>query len=190
MTTTLSMTGKNIYNTSNLSGKKYNNTNDIPLQIKNIKTQILKQYFIPLINDNWEELKKNLFFLENIKNKITIFYNLYKLDDLLLYKDILSSIERIMIEHKELMKIEQAFYGTKNNNKIISSTFYKTKHIKLKPEYEIYDLIFDKQKKSCKIIYDTNIITDIKELLKKPNINYDFIEYFIKDKYKNIFNVN
>jgi hypothetical protein len=190
MTSTLSMTGKNTYNAATLSGKSYNSTNDIPLQIKNIKTQILKQYLVPLINNNWEELKKNLFFLENIKNKINDFYDVYKLDDLLLYKDILSSIDRVMIEHKELMKIEQAFYGTKNESKIISSVFYKTKHIKLKPEYEIYDFIFDKQKKPGKIIYDTDIIDDIKGLLKKPNINYNSIEYFIKDKYKNTFSMN
>jgi hypothetical protein len=60
---------------------------------------------------------------------------------------------------------------------------YKTAMIKLKPEYEIYNLILGKPNKKQDEIYIEAIIKDIEKLLLLENINFNKIKEFITKKY-------
>ena len=181
MQSTLSLTGKYSYTNNNLFGKQFSNAIDIPQEIKNIKIQILDTFLIPLVKKNWKVLKENIFFLEKIKNKLNNYYNTYKSFDLLMYSEVLNSLEIFMSEHREFEKLEQKLYLIPNNN-VMSSIVYKTKPIKLKPEYEIYDFIFGNPKDNQEV-YNLTIINEIQTLLNKDNVDFNKIKTYLLNKY-------
>ena len=108
--------------------------------------------------------------INSLKQKIESFYLKYKIDDLLLYKDILEMIEIVINEHNQLFDLEKEKYSLNNSNSLI----YKTKMIRLKAEYEIYNLIYGKPDKNE--LYDTNKLKIIKNLLQIENITFDNIK--------------
>ena len=55
--------------------------------------------------------------------------------------------------------------------------------IKLKPEYEIYNLIFGRPEKIKNQMYDELIINDISNLLFINDINFNKIKNYINNKY-------
>ena len=164
-----SLTGKIEINIHNLKGK-YTNKNKMPIMIIKLKTQILDHLMLPLIRNNWNYINNNFFMINSLKQKIESFYLKYKLDDLLLYKDILEMVEIVINEHNQLFDLEKEKYSTNNSNSLI----YKTKIIKLKAEYEIYNLIYGKPNKND--IYDNNKLENIKKLLQIENITFDNIK--------------
>ena len=164
-----SLTGKIEINIHNLKGK-YTNKNKMPIMIIKLKTQILDHLMLPLIRNNWNYINNNFFMINSLKQKIESFYLKYKLDDLLLYKDILEMVEIVINEHNQLFDLEKEKYSTNNSNSFI----YKTKIIKLKAEYEIYNLIYGKPNKND--IYDNNKLENIKKLLQIENITFDNIK--------------
>jgi hypothetical protein len=171
--TSLSLTGKNTYNTPSLSG--LNNTSNESNDIKMLKINILNKLLIPLISNQWDILYENICLLENIKNKIN------DTEDMLIYKEIIKAIETIFFEHKQLETLEQKVYGSAD----MSTMIYKTSLIRLKPEYEIYNVIIGKPDKYKKEKYNQLIIDDIKLLLTNENIDFDKIRNFIIKKYSN-----
>ena len=182
-TSSLSLTGKTTYNEIHLSGKKMSGNIDIPRDIKNIKIQILNNILLPLISKKWKTLKENYICLHNLKQKINSYYEIYKLDDLLIYKEILNSFESVIDEHVQLEKLEKKLYATEDNS--VFSGIYKTTPIRLKPEYEIYDLVLGKPNRNNNEKYDIIIITEIELLLKKTDINFGIIQQFLLNKYPN-----
>ena len=164
-----SLTGKIEINIHNLKGK-YTNKNKMPIMIIKLKTQILDHLMLPLIRNNWNYINNNFFMINSLKQKIDSFYLKYKMDDLLLYKDILEMVEIVINEHNQLFDLEKEKYSTNNSNSLI----YKTKIIKLKAEYEIYNLIYGKPNKND--IYDNNKLENIKKLLQIENITFDNIK--------------
>ena len=108
--------------------------------------------------------------INSLKQKIESFYLKYKMDDLLLYKDILEMVEIVINEHNQLFDLEKEKYSTNNSSSLIN----KKKIIKLKAEYEIYNLTYGKPDKNE--IYDNNKLENIKKLLQIENITFDIIK--------------
>ena len=183
MTTSLSLTGKCSYNGINITGKKISSQIDVPRDIKNIKIQIMNNILLPLISKKWKTLRENLICLDSLKQKINSYYEIYKLDDLMIYKEILNSFEAVMVEHTQLEKLEKKLYASEDAT--MFSAIYKTTPIRLKPEYEIYDIILGKPNRNNNEKYDVMIISEIEFLLKKSDINFRIIQQFLFNKYPN-----
>lgn len=172
MTQTLS--GKNVVHCNNLLGKMDNFQKGIPLEITNLKIKVMNNIILPLISKQWRKLYENMFFLENIKTKVDKYYKLYKIDDLLLYKDIISAFELIFNEHKQLEDLEKQVYSNKTGD--FTSIVYKTTMIKLKPEYELYDAIFGKPKREKNQVYNESAVLFIRRSLSQENITFKTIK--------------
>jgi hypothetical protein len=55
--------------------------------------------------------------------------------------------------------------------------------VRLKPEYEIYDVILGKPDRKLNEKYNEDIIKDIERLLSNDNINFNIIKEIINKKY-------
>jgi hypothetical protein len=167
------LSGKNNVICNNLLGKN-DCIKGIPLEIKNLKIQIITNIILPLISKQWEQLYENMFFLENMKLKLDRYYQLYKMEDLLLYKDIVRAFENVFNEHTQLTDLEKKIYSSKADE--FTSIIYKTTTIRLKPEYELYDAIFGKPKRDKNQMYNEEAIHLIKFLLNQENITFKKIK--------------
>lgn len=179
-----SLSGKNYSNKINLSGKN-KMIKDIPSEIKNIKIRILNLFIFPILSKQWIKFQENLFLLDQIKEKIDKYYNYYKMEDLLLYKDLLNIFGILIEQHIQLEDIEKKMYGKDSNNQIISM-IYRTTMIRLKPEYELYDSIIGKPRREENKSYNEDIIKDIQKYMTIENVTYQMILDFISKKYLNI----
>jgi hypothetical protein len=175
-----SLTGKCISNKLNLTGKSQLKEQNVSLEIKKMKILILNNLILPLISKQWKQLHENLFCIDNAKRKIEFYYNTYKLDDLLIYKEIIKAFELIIYEHQQLEDLEKKMYS---ESKDFSTIIYKTTNVRLKPEYEIYDNILGKPDKKLNEKYDEEIINYIQRLLAIENINFNKIKNIIMEKY-------
>lgn len=186
MNTTLSLSGKKTYNILCLTGNQRLTNNNISLEIKDIKTLFLTRLIIPLLSKQWKIVYENLFCLDKVKNKVDYYYNNYKLEDLIIYKELIKAIELIIDEHRELEDLEKKMYTSKDSHNISFSTMiYKTTMIKLKPEYEIYNLILGTPNIKLQEKYNEVIIKNIENLLLIDNITFDNIKEIITKKYCN-----
>lgn len=177
------LSGKATNNELNLTGKTANYSSNIPLEIKNIKIQIMNNIIFPLFSKNWNILKENYFLVDNYKRKIDFYYDSYKLNDILIYKEILKLTDILCEKNVQLEEIEKNIYSSKEKNSMLS-LMYKTTMIKLKPEYEIYDNIFGKPQRSKNQFYNEDVINDIVKLLNTDGINFNKIKQTITNKYK------
>jgi hypothetical protein len=182
---TSSLTGKNNYNKMTLYGNNifHNECNIIPLEVQHIKIYILNNLIIPLISKQWDLLHENMFFVENSIKKIDYYSKMYKADDLIIYKELLKAIEIILYEHYQLEDLEKKIYTGTNN---LASMIYKTSMIRLKPEYEIYDIILGAPNKNNNEKYNEIIINDIAHMLSLDGINFNKIKVYINATYINI----
>jgi len=172
----ISLSGKNIINENNLKGKSNFNVQNVSMEIKNLKITIMNKYMIPLFSKQWKTLYENLFFIYKYKNKVDKLYNLYKLEELLVYKDMLKLFEIMVEEHKILDDTERRLYNTTTSKEQFASLIYKTTKIRLLPEYEVYDSIFGKPKREKGESYKPELINKIKNLLAKDDITYSKIK--------------
>jgi len=170
---TQSLIGKNIVNCNNLFGKN-DCIKSIPLEIKNLKIQIITNIILPLISKQWGQLYENMFFLETMKVKLDRYHKLYKMEDLLLYKDIIRAFENVMNEHTQLADLEKKIHTNKGEE--FTSIVYKTTMIRLKPEYELYDAIFGKPKREKNQSYNEETIQFIQRLMNQDNITFKKIK--------------
>jgi len=180
----MNLTGKNnIHKLNlNLSGKN-SFVENIPLEVKSLKIKIMNSIIIPLISRQWNTLNENIFLLNTFKKSIQFYYNSYKLEELIIYKDLLNILEILIGEHIQLENMEKQMYGKSENSENLTQMMYKTTMIRLKPEYEIYDNIIGKPKREKNDSYNEIIIKDIQLLLKNENITFNKIKDIILDKY-------
>ena len=183
-----SLSGKNSINKWNLTGKNNTNISNIPLEIKKLKMKIMNTLILPLISKQWTYMKNNMFLLDSFKQKIEYYYNSYKLEEILLYKDMIQLCEIFVAQFNQLDEIEKKIYSSSSSNSNILdqniSLIYKTTMIKLKPEYELYDSIIGKPLKSKNQIYNEDIIKDVQKYMIMDNITYEKIKEIIENKYK------
>jgi hypothetical protein len=193
MITTLSLTGKNSYNRLTISGKQ-SSKEHISLEIKKIKIFILNNLIIPLLSKQWKVLNENLICLSRISKKIDYYYDIYKLDDLVIYRELLKIFDFVRFQNDELETLEKQSLNNMNvsnvNNPLnvvnmnLTTMIHKTHTIiKLKPEYEIYDLILGKPNKKSGDNYNEEIIKYIEKLLLKCDISFNKIKETILKKF-------
>lgn len=180
---TLSLTGKQINNPHNLGGKMTFNNSD-PIEVQKLKIQILNKIILPLLNDKWTYLQENNFMIDIILAKIDLFYVKYNLSDLLLYKEFIKSLEKVIVEHVLFIELKKKLYSSCGNNNA-GTLLYQTPLIKIRPEYEIYHLIYGnplvyKQK------HNQEIIKELSVLIKIDNIDFDKIKSIITGKFNNV----
>lgn len=109
--------------------------------------KLIDKLLIPLFQKKWDIVNENLLLFGDIRFK----------DEMYLY--LLKMIELLVQEHK--MK------SAPSEQQLV----FVLPPIKLKPEYEIYKLIFGIPKK-----YDEDKLERIRKLLKKENITFDKIK--------------
>jgi hypothetical protein len=170
-------------NSINIAGKnfnynyyKYGNRHIvINSKVKKVKDKIIQNYLIPLFSKQWNVLKENIYFIDELQVKVNYFYELYSLDELLVYLELLKVL-KILVENYTLLENSNGtVHGKRDNNEIMSMMF-KTSMIRLLPEYEIYDSIIGKPKRDFNEVYDENIITHIKNMLSEEDITYNKIK--------------
>jgi hypothetical protein len=177
--TTNSLSGKNQQNLNNMSGKPFSHK-ELPYEVNKSKIYIMNHIIFPLVSRQWKKLQENLYCLDNIKKKMDTFYHYYQNDDLFIYREIINALEVILSEHMQLEELEKSVYG---GSKDLSTMIYKTALVKLKPEYEIYDIIFGRPLRSKNEEYKQHIIEEIQKLLSNPDVTFDKIRFFLTNKY-------
>ena len=183
MTNSLSGITQSNGNTVNLSGKNYHyNYNNygskhtlINIKVKNIKDKIIQNYLIPLFSKQWTVLEENIFLIDEIVNKINYYYDLYKINELLVYIELLKVLKILIDNYKLLESYNGTSNGKRDKNEVMSMVF-KTSMIRLLPEYEIYDSILGKPKRDFGESYDVKIINHIKNLLTQDDVTYNKIK--------------
>lgn len=179
--TTTSLTGKTLLNPANISGKTLYNTEFIPSDVVRIKVYIMTNIIVPLVSKQWKTLQENLYCLDNIKKKLDLYYNFYKIQDMKIYKELINAFESILIEHQQLEELEKTIYA--GDSKDITTMIYRTAMIRLKPEYEIYDILYGKPQRSENQDYNVVIVEHIERLLKVEGITFHKIKEYTLAKY-------
>lgn len=178
-----SLSGKNVPNQHTLSGKNTSQSLCIPVEIKKLKLRIMNTFILPLLSKQWKKIQDNLFLLDQIQEKLSFYYESYKIEDIKMYQDILSVFEILVQQQIQLEDMETKLYG-KNGSEPIIHMIYRTTMIKLKPEYELYDNILGKPKREENQTYREDIIQDIQKWMTMENTNYERIQKNILEKYE------
>ena len=178
---TINLTGMNGSNKLNLTGKT-ECLNPIINKMNILKKNIIKNYILPVYSDKWDVLIKNSLLINETIAKLNNYYNHYKLEDLKIYIEFLKIIKIVLEKNEQLNEYESQVNYKKEKN-YITSMIYKTTKIVLLPEYEIYNSIIGKPKRSTNEKYDENIINEIVRLIKREDITYDKIKTIVENKY-------
>ena len=123
------------------------------------------------MNNEFETLNENFYTLPLFENKIKKYINLNKsnFEELQFYLDIISIVRSVLGNNDYTNKLISQY--EKSND--LARFVYRLPAIKLKPQYEIYNIIFGKQKKNEK--YDDSKLIIITKILNKndniPNID-------------------
>ena len=120
-------------------------------------------------------MEENIFLIDEIVNKINYYYELYKINELLVYIELLKVLKILIDNYKLLESYNATSNGKRDKNEVMSMVF-KTSMIRLLPEYEIYDSILGKPKREFGESYDQTIINHIKNLLTFDDITYHKIK--------------
>jgi hypothetical protein len=179
---THNLTGLNRINKITLSGKNdvmYNNTS---YKIKLLKDNILNTYLVPLFSKQWDILNENSFFIDHYLQQLISFYKTYKLDELLVYIELLKILKLLLDKHNLLIDIESQHKIQRDPNEVVSM-IYKTSMIRLLPEYEIYNSILGRPKRENNENYNENVIIDIKKCIQIESTSFQKIKDYIEHKY-------
>ena len=176
----LSLSGK-AGSIHHLSGKSNTVISSIPSDIKKLKIRILNLFWLPLLSKKWQTIQKNLFLLDGLKKKVESYYRSYQLEDLLLYKDVLSLFEFFVEQQVQLEDMEKRLYLNPKNQ--IISMVYRTSMIKLKPEYELYHHILGKPMREKQETYREDVISEIQQCMLLEDINYQKIHDHILEMF-------
>lgn len=149
----------------------------IPSDIKNLKVRILDLFWLPLLYKKWNVIKQNLFLIDGFKKKIQIYYDSYKLEDLLLYRDVITLSEFFVQQQIQLEDMEKQIHK-RSNNQVISMV-YRTSMIKLKPEFELYNHILGRPVYEKQETYREDILAEIQKCILNENITYEKIHAHI-----------
>jgi hypothetical protein len=128
-----------------------------------------------------------MFLIDTLQKSIIGFYKKYKLDELLIYSELLKVLKILIDKHNLLEETESKIINKRDPNQVVNM-IYKTTQIRLLPEYEIYNSIIGKPNRKSNESYNESIISDIKQLLTQEKITFSKIQDFLEKKYKNDIN--
>jgi hypothetical protein len=137
-----------------------------PREIEQIKIFILNQLVIPFTSKQWSVLGENLLLMDLVKRKLTLYQSIDA--SLEIYKDFIETIAYAYHEHLRLVELE----GTLT----CSHFLMKLPQIRIKPEYEIYHVLFGKGR------YDMGILDDIVRLLEIPFMTVERIREILSKR--------
>ena len=176
------LTGINNNNEINLTGKNDVKSVAFIHKIELLKTRIVNNYLVPLFSKQWNVLNENIFFINKHKDLLEKYYKIYKLDELLVYIELIKILKMLVDEHNLLLDSERQLNNSKDPNDVVNM-IYKTTMIRLLPEYEIYNSIVGRPKRELNQKYNEEIIIDIKIMMTNETITFKKIKEFIKNKY-------
>ena len=179
---THNLTGFNKINKLTLTGKNEGMYNKTSYKIKLLKDNIINTYLVPLFSKQWDILNENVFFIDHYSQQLTSFYKTYKLDELLVYIELLKTLKLLLDKHNLLIDIESKHAMKRDPNEVVSM-IYKTSMIRLLPEYEIYNSILGRPKRETNEGYNENAISDIKKCIQLENTSFQKIKDYIGEKY-------
>jgi len=169
----LHLSGKNKINETSLKGKSSfaSTSSTFSLDFQKLKGEINSFFIVPLATKQWRILHENMFFLSKFKKKLAKF----KSEDTTSYFDMFVMLELLAEEHKQIEDLERRLNSILSTRDQFFTMVYKTKRIKLLPEYEIYDSILGKPLREKGQQYKDEIINLIKSLLERERITFDVI---------------
>lgn len=173
------LTGFNKIHKITLSGKNEVLYNNPSYKIKLLKDNIINTYLVPLFSKQWNILNENIFFIDYYSQQLISFYKTYKLDELLVYIELLKILKLLLDKHNLLIDVESQHKMKQDPNEVVSM-IYKTSMIRLLPEYEIYNSILGRPKREG---YNEDAIIDIKKYIQLENISFLKIKDYIESKY-------
>lgn len=179
---THNLTGFNKINKITLTGKNEGMFNKTSYKIKLLKDNIISTYLVPLFSKQWNILNENVFLLDHYSQQLISFYKTYKLDELLVYIELLKTLKILLDKHNLLIDVESQHKLQRDPNEVVSM-IYKTSMIRLLPEYELYNSILGRPKRENKEIYNENAIIDIKKCIQLENTSFQKIKDYIENKY-------
>jgi hypothetical protein len=179
---THNLTGFNKINKNTLSGKNAGMYNNTSYKIKLLKDSIINTYLVPLFSKQWDILNENVFFIDHYSQQLISFYKTYKLDELLVYTELLKILKLLLDKHNLLIDVESQHKMKRDPNEVVSM-IYKTSMIRLLPEYEIYNSILGRPKREKNESYNEKVISDIKKCIQSENTSFQKIKDYIEDKY-------
>lgn len=92
----------------------------------------------------------------------------------------MDALENYMNIMKKVNYLEEA--NLKKGKDNINSMIYEFTELKVKTEYEIYNIIFGKPNIKNREKYDSIRIIRIKKLLNNPSVTFDDIEKILKNQ--------
>ena len=179
---THNLTGCNKINKITLTGKNDRMYNKTSYKIKLLKDNIINTYLVPLFSKQWDILNENVFFIDHYLQQLTAFYKTYKLDELLVYIELLKILKLLLDKHNLLIDVESQHKMKRDPNEVVSM-IYNTSMIRLLPEYEIYNSIFGRPKRENNESYNELAIMDIKKCIQLENTTFQKIKDYIEQKY-------
>jgi hypothetical protein len=181
----ISLSGKHAINTTNLSGKNNKYISQIPYEINKLKIRILDMFILPLLSRQIAKIQENRFLLDSFKEKLLYYYKLYKIEELLLYKELLSLFEVFADQQIQLEEVDKESYKNNTAKNDVITMIYRTTMIKIKPEYELYNSILGRPKRELNETYREEIIKDIQKCMIMENITFKKMKEIITNKYLN-----
>ena len=152
----------------------------LPIEVIKFKATIMKLIIIPFMSKNWKILEENLVFIDNIKINLNRFIARFKYAGLDIYKDLIDAFETAIFLHIENTNLEENLYGSDCNT---STLVFRTVMIRLKPELELYNLVFGKPNLKSGESYNNDMLNDIQILLKMNNVTFEQIKKYLINKY-------
>jgi hypothetical protein len=165
----------------NLSGRKTILDATPPIVI-DLQNSIINNIIIPLAASQWKIVNENLFLIAIMIPQLKGYIVKYNLPSLQMYVDILTVYNNVLNEHKQLLDLEAKTYGS--NTETGFNIVYKLQMIKLKPEYDLYNLILGAPNYSNNEDYNPLIIEDIKSIMTYKNVTFEMVKMIITNKWK------
>mgnify|MGYP006086115325 CR=1 FL=1 len=178
----VSLTGKAYCPGIQLNGKSNNNQIAMQKQIKALKISIMNEFILPSMSGQWETLHNNLHLVKKYYRKLNYYYDLYKIEELSVYTDMLQLLEALASSQTLLASYDSSYSSNDMKTEMIQTVF-KTSAIKLRPEFEIYNSIFGRPDKALDQVYNIKVINEIQSMLEQNDMTYDKIKLHIETYY-------
>lgn len=187
--TSLSLNGKRNINIASLSGGfSYGSggSQSLATDVAEFLELVTNLYVLPNSNKNWDVLRENMIFIEQIEHRLNILLIVHSNNETLKnLKLFLSILGDVYNQHIEILALEQQLVGSTNviGKNIEIKYQYTLPYIRLKAEYELFNLIYNMKTDTIRA-YDDTIINEITYLLSKEEFNFSKIKTYIVNKYK------
>ncbi len=150
--------------------------------IQHIKKNIISNIIIHYYRKDFSNLKNHLLLKENYIKQINVIcsQNIKLKNEFEPYIILMDALENYMNIMKKVNYLEEA--NLKKGKDNINSMIYEFTELKVKTEYEIYNIIFGKPNIKNREKYDSIRIIRIKKLLNNPSVTFDDIEKILKNQ--------